>query len=70
LAPSVPAAQRLLREMTADGTEVLLSAWIDDVYFYYLDTHPMIYEVWTGDLGSLSPVRRVGTPARLDCAAS
>ena len=49
-------------EMTADGTEVLLSAWIDDVYFYYLDTHPMIYEVWAGDLDSLSPVRRIGTP--------
>ena len=48
--------------MTADGTEVLLSAWIDDVYFYYLDTHPMIYEVWAGDLDSLSPVRRIGTP--------
>ncbi len=63
-APSVEAAQRLLAEMTADGTEVLLSAWIDDVYFYYLDTHPMIYEVWAGDLDSLSPVRRIGASDR------
>ena len=61
-APSIDAAHRLREEMTADGTEVLLSAWIDDVYFYYLDTHPMIYEVWAGDLDSLSPVRRIGTP--------
>lgn len=62
-APSIDEAQRLLRDMTADGTEVLLSAWIDDVYFYYLDTHPMIYEVWAGDLDSLSPVRQIGAPA-------
>src|SRR5262249_10522724 len=63
LAPSIDEAQRLLRDMTADGTEVLLSAWIDDVYFYDLDTHPMIYEVWAGDLDSLSPVRQIGAPA-------
>ncbi len=61
-ASSIDAAHRLRHEMTADGTEVLLSAWVDDVYFYYLDTHPMIYEVWAGDLDSLSPVRRIGTP--------
>jgi methylmalonyl-CoA/ethylmalonyl-CoA epimerase len=59
-APTIEAAERLLRELTADGTEVLLSAWIDDVYFYYLDTRPMIYEVWAGNLDSLSPVRRIG----------
>lgn len=59
-APTVEDAKRLLQEMTADGTEMLLSAWIDDVYFYYLDTHPMIYEVWAGDLDSLSPVRQIG----------
>ena len=59
-APSIDEAQRLQHELTADGTEVLLSAWIDDVYFYYLDTQPMFYEVWAGDLESLSPVRRIG----------
>lgn len=58
-APSIDEAQRLLLEMTADGTEVLLSAWIDDVYFYYLDTSPMTYEVWAGDLDSLSPIRQI-----------
>ena len=66
-APSIH-GQRMLDEMTADGTEVLLSAWIDDVYSYYLDTHPMIYEVWAGDLDSLSPVRRIGTPVRREPA--
>jgi methylmalonyl-CoA/ethylmalonyl-CoA epimerase len=59
-APTIEAAERLLHELTADGTEVLLTAWIDQVYFYYLDTRPMIYEVWAGDLDSLSPVRRIG----------
>ncbi len=61
-APSIEDAQLLLREMTADGTEVLLSAWIDDMYFYYLDTQPMIYEVFGGDLDTLAPVRRIGVP--------
>jgi catechol 2,3-dioxygenase-like lactoylglutathione lyase family enzyme len=58
-APTIDDAQRIMREMTADGTEVLLSAWIDDVYFYYLDTKPMIYEVWAGDLESLAPIRQI-----------
>jgi catechol 2,3-dioxygenase-like lactoylglutathione lyase family enzyme len=62
-APSIEDARRLLAELTSDGTEVLLSAWIDDVYFYYLDTKPMIYEVWAGDLDSLEPVRRIEAPA-------
>ncbi len=59
-APSIEVAESLLRQLTQDGTEILLSAWIDDVYFYYLDTHPMIYEVWAGDLESLQPVRQLG----------
>jgi Glyoxalase/Bleomycin resistance protein/Dioxygenase superfamily len=65
-APSLDEAHRIQREMTSDGTEVLLSAWIDDVYFYYLDTRPMIYEVWAGDLDSLTPVRRIGAPTFQD----
>jgi hypothetical protein len=36
---------------------VLMSAWIDQVYFYFLDSKPMIVEVWTGDLDSLRPSR-------------
>ena len=58
-APSIETARSLLKQLTRDGTEVLLSAWIDDMYFYYLDTQPMIYEVFAGDLDSLQPVRRI-----------
>jgi methylmalonyl-CoA/ethylmalonyl-CoA epimerase len=59
-APSIEVAESLLEELTQDGTEILLSAWIDEMYFYYLDTRPMIYEVFAGDLASLQPMRRIG----------
>jgi len=59
-APSIEIAQSLREQLTRDGTAILLSAWIDDMYFYYLDTRPMIYEVFAGDLDSLEPVRRIG----------
>jgi catechol 2,3-dioxygenase-like lactoylglutathione lyase family enzyme len=59
-APSIEVAKSLLEQLIQDGTEVLLSAWIDDMYFYYLDTRPMIYEVFAGDLESLQAVRRIG----------
>jgi Glyoxalase/Bleomycin resistance protein/Dioxygenase superfamily len=59
-APSIEVADSLLKELTQDGTEILLSAWIDEMYFYYLDTRPMIYEVFAGDLDSLQPARRIG----------
>ena len=39
------------------GVPILMSAWIDQVYFYYLDSSPMIIEVWTGDLDSLKASR-------------
>jgi methylmalonyl-CoA/ethylmalonyl-CoA epimerase len=43
-----------IRDMfQARGTPLLMSAWIDRVFFYYLDSSPMIIEVWTGDLESL-----------------
>ena len=58
-AASIEEAERIKGEMTADGTEVLLSAWIDEVYFYYLDTQPIIYEVWAGDMTSVSPARQI-----------
>jgi hypothetical protein len=29
------------------------------MYFYYLDTRPMIYEVFAGDLDSLEAVRQI-----------
>jgi len=41
----------------ARGTPLLMSARIDRVFFYYLDSSPMIIEVWTGDLDSLKASR-------------
>jgi methylmalonyl-CoA/ethylmalonyl-CoA epimerase len=43
--------------LAATGAEELLSAWIDDVYFFYMDTRPVITEVWAGDLDSLKASR-------------
>jgi hypothetical protein len=63
-APSLDEAHRLSEKMIGDGAEMLLSAWIDDLYFYYLDTHPMIYEVWAGDLEAVAPVRRIDAAAK------
>ncbi|MBV9166271.1 MAG: VOC family protein [Solirubrobacterales bacterium] len=61
-APDIEAAEKIQRHLLQAGTDVLLSAWIDDVYFYYMDTRPMIYEVWAGDLETLAPVRRIDAP--------
>lgn len=62
-AQSLDEAHRLSDKMIGDGAEMLLSAWIDGLYFYYLDTHPMIYEVWAGeDLEALPPARWIGAP--------
>ena len=59
-ASSLEEADQLSERLIGGGAEMLLSAWIDDLYFYYLDTHPMIYEVWAGDLAGVSPVRHIG----------
>jgi catechol 2,3-dioxygenase-like lactoylglutathione lyase family enzyme len=62
-APSIEVAERELDRFKRAGTPVLLSAWIDEMFFYYLDTSPMIYEVWGGDLETLAPIRRVEMPS-------
>ena len=47
-----------IRDMfKARGTPLLMSAWIDRVFSYYLDSRPMIIEVWIGDLDSLKASR-------------
>ena len=56
-AKSMDEADRIKNMFRARGTPVLMSAWIDRVFFYYLDTTPMVIEVWTGDLDSLRPSR-------------
>ena len=50
-------ADSIKQAFASRGVPVLMSAWIDQVYFYYFDSSPMIIEVWTGDLDSLKPNR-------------
>jgi methylmalonyl-CoA/ethylmalonyl-CoA epimerase len=50
-------AENIQKVFAARGVPLLMSAWIDQVYFYYLASSPMIIEVWTGDLDSLKPTR-------------
>ena len=56
-AKTMEEAEEIKRTFASRGVPVLMSAWIDQVYFYYLDSSPMIIEVWTGDLDSLKASR-------------
>lgn len=56
-AKSMEEAEQIKQMYAARGVPVLMSSWIDKVYFYYLDSSPMIIEVWTGDLDALKPTR-------------
>jgi methylmalonyl-CoA/ethylmalonyl-CoA epimerase len=56
-AKTMEEAESIKESYKARGTPVLMSAWIDQVYFYFLDSKPVIVEVWTGDLDSLRPSR-------------
>ena len=39
------------------GATDLLSAWIGDVQFFYMETRAGIFEVWAGDMSSQRPLR-------------
>lgn len=56
-AKTMEEAKRIHDAQSETGAEELLSAWIDDVHFFYMDTRPVITEVWTGDLDSLKTSR-------------
>jgi methylmalonyl-CoA/ethylmalonyl-CoA epimerase len=56
-AKTMEEADRIRHMFQARGTPLLMSAWIDRVFFYYLDSSPIIIEVWTGDLDSLQASR-------------
>ena len=56
-AKTMAEAEKIRDMFNARGAPLLMSAWIDRVFFYYIDTLPMIIEVWTGDLDSLVPSR-------------
>lgn len=56
-AKTMDEANKIKDTFGARGVPLLMSAWIDQVYFYYLDSSPIIIEVWTGDLDSLQASR-------------
>jgi len=56
-AKTMDEADKIRDMFQARGTPLLMSAWIDRVFFYYLDSRPMIIEVWTGDLDTLQATR-------------
>jgi hypothetical protein len=56
-AKTMQEAESIQKMFAVRGVPVLMSSWIDKVHFYYLDSSPMIIEVWTGDLDSLQPTR-------------
>jgi len=57
-APTMDQADAIRAALAATGAEELVSAWIDDVYFFYMDTRPVVCEVWTGDMASVRASRR------------
>jgi hypothetical protein len=56
-AASAEEADAIRRSYERAGTSVLFEGWIDQVYFYYLDTSPTIIEVWVGDPESVRASR-------------
>lgn len=56
-APSVEEAQRIHDALEAGGASELASAWVDGVWFYYMDTAPVILEVWAGEMASVRAAR-------------
>lgn len=56
-ATSRDGADAIRRSYEQAGTSVLFEGWIDQVYFYYLDTKPTIIEVWVGDPESVTASR-------------
>jgi hypothetical protein len=39
------------------GIGTISTGWIDDVYYAYFDTRPVIHEIWTGVMESVAPSR-------------
>jgi len=59
-AETMAESEDLRARFERQGAELLMSAWIGDVFFFYMDAAPVIYEVWTGDLDSLRASRTIG----------
>lgn len=56
-AATLDEADETHRKLEAAGAEELLSAWMNDVFFFYMQTPAGIMEVWTGDEDSVHAVR-------------
>ena len=54
---SIDAATELHASFERSGAQELVSAWCGDISFYYMDTKPIITEVWVGSAAALEPVR-------------
>ena len=50
-------ADALHASLGSDGAGELVSAWCGDIYFYYIETAPLITEVWVGSAAGLEPAR-------------
>jgi methylmalonyl-CoA/ethylmalonyl-CoA epimerase len=56
-APDIAAAERLTRSLEEQGRTELISAKIGWMPFYYIETSPLIFEVWGGSADELTPRR-------------
>jgi hypothetical protein len=56
-AATVEEAREIHAALEATGAAELASAWIDGVWFYYMDTAPVILEVWAGEMASVRASR-------------
>jgi methylmalonyl-CoA/ethylmalonyl-CoA epimerase len=50
-------AHELHRSFEQSGARELVSAWCGEIYFYYMETQPVITEVWVGSAAALEPLR-------------
>jgi methylmalonyl-CoA/ethylmalonyl-CoA epimerase len=57
-ASTLEKATSLHSELEVAGGHELVSAWMNGVFFYYMETPAGIVEVWTGDESSIRPARR------------
>jgi len=56
-AASMEEADAIRESYATLGVGVLTSGWFDEVFYYYLETAPVILEVWAGAMESVTPAR-------------
>jgi len=54
---TIEEAQEIHAAFEATGATELASAWIGGVWFYYMDTAPVIFEVWAGEMSTVTASR-------------